>query len=197
MDCTCAELTGSGSVATAASRASCMMPIISGGNDAFEKSFISVSILSDERHRRDRWQLQNDPRQSCCEQFRASADRPWPRQPSLSLRQSQAGRQRPLPGKPKIARAVRDLRIRGCWLWQLADPAAFRGSCLQHPPRQGVPGIQYIIIRPQTHDCRRHRRPIAAFARKGGRVRVVRFCFVEPTAPHPQSISSVQAGSSE
>jgi hypothetical protein len=28
-----------------------MMPIISGGNDAFEKSFISVSILSEE-HRR-------------------------------------------------------------------------------------------------------------------------------------------------
>ena len=25
-----------------------MMPIISGGNDAFEKSFISVSILSEE-----------------------------------------------------------------------------------------------------------------------------------------------------
>jgi hypothetical protein len=42
MDCTCAELTGSGSVATEASRASFMMPIISGGNDAFEKSFISV-----------------------------------------------------------------------------------------------------------------------------------------------------------
>jgi hypothetical protein len=48
MDCTCAELTGSGSVATEASRASFMMPIISGGNDAFEKSFISVSILSEE-----------------------------------------------------------------------------------------------------------------------------------------------------
>jgi hypothetical protein len=45
MDCTCAELTGSGSVATEASKASCMMPIISGGNDAFEKSFISVSIV--------------------------------------------------------------------------------------------------------------------------------------------------------
>jgi hypothetical protein len=28
------------------------------------------------------------------------------------------------PGKPKIARAVRDLIIRGCWLWQFADPAA-------------------------------------------------------------------------
>jgi hypothetical protein len=30
----------------------------------------------------------------------------------------------PLPGKPKIARAVRDLIIRGCWLRQFADPAA-------------------------------------------------------------------------
>jgi len=63
MDCTCTELTGSGSVATAASKASFMMPIISGGNDAFEKSFIS-SRFCPRRHRRLRWQLQKDPRQS-------------------------------------------------------------------------------------------------------------------------------------
>ena len=42
MYCTCAELTGSGSDATAASSAIVMMPIVSGGNDAFEKFFISV-----------------------------------------------------------------------------------------------------------------------------------------------------------
>jgi hypothetical protein len=41
MDCTCAELTGSGSDATAASKAFFMMPIVSGGKDAFEKSFIA------------------------------------------------------------------------------------------------------------------------------------------------------------
>src|SRR6478736_10577118 len=41
MDCTCAELTGSGSDATAASRAFFMMPMVSGGKDAFEKSFIA------------------------------------------------------------------------------------------------------------------------------------------------------------
>ena len=38
MDCTCEELTGSGNDATAASIASFMMPMISGENDAFEKS---------------------------------------------------------------------------------------------------------------------------------------------------------------
>ena len=41
MDCTCAELTGPGSDATAASKAFFMMPMVSGGKDAFEKSFIS------------------------------------------------------------------------------------------------------------------------------------------------------------
>src|SRR5215217_7251038 len=40
IDCTCLELTGSGSVATAASIAVCMTLIISGENDALEKSFI-------------------------------------------------------------------------------------------------------------------------------------------------------------
>ena len=40
MDCTCAELTGSGKDATAASRAIFMMRIVSGGKDAFGKSFI-------------------------------------------------------------------------------------------------------------------------------------------------------------
>ena len=45
MDCTCAELTGSGSDATAASRASFMMLMVSGGKDAFEKSFISSQSL--------------------------------------------------------------------------------------------------------------------------------------------------------
>jgi hypothetical protein len=40
IDCTWAELTGSGYVATAASIAFFMMPMVSGGNDAFEKSFI-------------------------------------------------------------------------------------------------------------------------------------------------------------
>jgi hypothetical protein len=37
---TCAELTGSGSEATALSNATFMIAIVSGGNDAFEKSFI-------------------------------------------------------------------------------------------------------------------------------------------------------------
>lgn len=40
MDCTCVELTGSGKDATAASKAIVMMLIVSGGKDAFEKSFI-------------------------------------------------------------------------------------------------------------------------------------------------------------
>ena len=40
MDCTCAELTGSGNDATAASKAIFMMLMASGGKDAFEKSFI-------------------------------------------------------------------------------------------------------------------------------------------------------------
>jgi hypothetical protein len=40
MACTSAELTGCGSDATAASNAFFMMPIASGGNDAFEKSFM-------------------------------------------------------------------------------------------------------------------------------------------------------------
>ena len=37
---TCAELMGSGSEATALSNATFMIAIVSGGNDAFEKSFI-------------------------------------------------------------------------------------------------------------------------------------------------------------
>ena len=41
MACTCAVLTGSGSDATAASSAIFISVIVSGGNDAFEKSFIS------------------------------------------------------------------------------------------------------------------------------------------------------------
>ena len=40
MDCTCVELTGSGKDATAASKAIFMMLMVSGGKDAFEKSFI-------------------------------------------------------------------------------------------------------------------------------------------------------------
>ena len=40
MDCTCAELTGSGNDATAASKAIFMILMASGGKDAFEKSFI-------------------------------------------------------------------------------------------------------------------------------------------------------------
>jgi hypothetical protein len=43
IDCTCAELTGSGSDATAASRAFFMMLMVSGGKDAFGKSFISIN----------------------------------------------------------------------------------------------------------------------------------------------------------
>ncbi len=43
MACTWAVLTGSGSVATAASKAIFIRLIVSGGNDAFEKSFISCS----------------------------------------------------------------------------------------------------------------------------------------------------------
>jgi hypothetical protein len=42
MDCTWAALTGSGSDATVASRASFMMLMVSGGNDAFGKSFVST-----------------------------------------------------------------------------------------------------------------------------------------------------------
>jgi hypothetical protein len=43
-----------------------------------------------------------------------------------------------------------------------------------------------------------HRRLITPFARKGGRGRVVLFCFCrKPTAPYPQSISSVHVGASE
>src|SRR6185437_6942638 len=38
IDCTCAELTGSGNVATAASIAVFMRSMVSGGNDALEKS---------------------------------------------------------------------------------------------------------------------------------------------------------------
>jgi len=44
IDCTCAELTGSGSEATAASRAFFMMLMVSGGKDAFGKSFISIKL---------------------------------------------------------------------------------------------------------------------------------------------------------
>src|SRR3954447_11108568 len=40
----CAELTGSGSDATAVANAAFMMPIVSGENDAFEKSFMLGSI---------------------------------------------------------------------------------------------------------------------------------------------------------
>ena len=47
IDCTCTEFTGSGSDATAASRAIFMMLRVSGGNDAFEKSFISCPIVTD------------------------------------------------------------------------------------------------------------------------------------------------------
>jgi hypothetical protein len=46
MDCTCAELTGSGSDATAASKVFFMMPIVSGENDAFEKSFMGTILIS-------------------------------------------------------------------------------------------------------------------------------------------------------
>ena len=50
MDCTCDEFTGSGSDATAASSAILIMLMVSGGNDAFEKSFISRPIgLKDNR----------------------------------------------------------------------------------------------------------------------------------------------------
>ena len=45
MDCTCDELTGSGKDATAASNAIFMMLIVSGGKDAFEKSFIFQNKL--------------------------------------------------------------------------------------------------------------------------------------------------------
>jgi hypothetical protein len=45
MDCTCVELMGSGRVATAASIASFMMATVSGGNDAFGKSFIRSVLL--------------------------------------------------------------------------------------------------------------------------------------------------------
>ena len=44
MDCTCDEFTGSGNDATAASSAIFMMLMVSDGNDAFEKSFISCPI---------------------------------------------------------------------------------------------------------------------------------------------------------
>ena len=43
---TCEELTGSGSDATALSNATFMIAIVSGGNDAFEKSFMLESIRS-------------------------------------------------------------------------------------------------------------------------------------------------------
>ena len=43
---TCAELTESGSEATALSNATFMIAIVSGGNDAFEKSFMLESIRS-------------------------------------------------------------------------------------------------------------------------------------------------------
>jgi hypothetical protein len=46
MDWTCVELTGSGSDATAASKAFFMMAIVSGENDAFEKSFIGTILIS-------------------------------------------------------------------------------------------------------------------------------------------------------
>jgi hypothetical protein len=45
----CAELIWSGSDATAFSNAAFMMPIVSGENDAFEKSFMLVSIRSQPR----------------------------------------------------------------------------------------------------------------------------------------------------
>src|ERR1700730_1248258 len=45
IDCKCAELTGSGRVATAASIASIMIPIVSGGKHAFEKSFIWSALI--------------------------------------------------------------------------------------------------------------------------------------------------------
>ena len=49
MDCTCEELTGSGNDATAASMASFMMPMISGENDAFEKSFNEWSFFKSQK----------------------------------------------------------------------------------------------------------------------------------------------------
>ena len=45
IDCTCVELMGSGRDATAASIASFMMARVSGGNDAFGKSFIRSVLL--------------------------------------------------------------------------------------------------------------------------------------------------------
>jgi hypothetical protein len=45
MDCECVELTGSGRLAIAASIASFMMPIVSDGTLAFEKSFIVQPYL--------------------------------------------------------------------------------------------------------------------------------------------------------
>jgi hypothetical protein len=45
MDCTYVELMGSGKDATAASMASFIVPMISGGKDAFEKSFISSVLI--------------------------------------------------------------------------------------------------------------------------------------------------------
>ena len=61
IDCTCAELTGSGREATAAPKAIVIIVIVSGGKDALEKSFICVDRKMSAKDRADRCDLEAQP----------------------------------------------------------------------------------------------------------------------------------------
>jgi hypothetical protein len=120
--------------------------------------------------------------------FGHRADPLWPRQPSLSRfhpgsKAGQGDNGRSQQAKDGQGRERFDhLKLLTV---AVSRSRRARGSCLQHPPRQGVP-----IIRPQAHDCLHHRRQIAAFARSGGWVRAV---LVEPTALHSLTISTFRS----
>jgi hypothetical protein len=61
IDCTCAELTGSGREATAAPKAIVIIVIVSGGKDALEKSFICVDRKMSAKHRAGRCDPEAQP----------------------------------------------------------------------------------------------------------------------------------------
>lgn len=92
---------------------------------------------------------------------------------------------------------MRDLIIRGCWLWQLADPAAFEDHLYNiHRDKEFLEynALSFVRKRMIVYVIEG---PLPLSREKEDGSESFAFVFVEPTAPHPQSISSVQVGSSE
>ena len=184
-----------------------MMPIISGGNDAFEKSFISVSILFDEASSRS---LATSERSAAIDWLARTFG-------SISAAQIASlrsrGIQRPGMQVPNKARAVAPglaksrhskTRLPSGRSHQANVETANPDSLLRKHDvsRSGITFTTSTATRSSWNtvhyhssvnagDCLHHRRPITPFARKGGPVSRP-LCFRrKPTALHP--LSSVQS----